>query len=682
MTPRKLSGLFAVAGLLPFAAAAATGYTAPVVSSEHDYFEELPVVLSVSRLAQPLNEAPGAVTVIDREMVRQSGARHVVDLLRLVPGFQVAHVPNGAPGALYHGLAEGYPRHMQVLVDGRSQYSPFFIGGVNWHLIPVSLDDIDHVEVIRGSNSAAYGSNAFLGVVNIVTRHSADTPVVAAEIRTGTQGVDDRTLRLGAAGTGASFRFTGEIRRDEGFERFRDSLAHRLNDLRADWRLGPRDELQLQLGEIETRQQMGNGTVSDPLREQRQSQQYVQLGWRRTLNEGEEVGVRYYRAEEKAADAYSFPFAIFTVPVNYGFRSVRNNLEATHTFRPWRDTRLVWGGEMRSDAVTAPMFYGRTDAVALTVGRLFGNLEWRLAPAWLANLGATWEYDSNVKTTFAPRLAMNWHFMPGQTLRAVASRAYRAPSLMETRGNWAFSSSSGVALDRKFLATNVIRPELVTSRELGWLGEFKTLRLTGDVRLFQEKVDDRLVSMLANLPRPTCELLAPAPTCGTADRMYNVQNVRIRGVESQFRWQPLETTRLILNQSFIRINTDFLLPRWDPQTTLTYEGVTAGYDYFKDIAQTNSSAPTHATTLMWMQRLPGGFDLAATYHSVGAMKWSNNTYAPHWRRLDWRLAYPFRAGPTRGEVAFTVQSDGSPHVEHAVSEPVSRRGFVTLRFEY
>ena len=57
------------------------------VVSEKDYFGDLPVVLSVSRLAQPLNEVPGAVTVIDRELIRRSGAREVAEVLRLVPGF-------------------------------------------------------------------------------------------------------------------------------------------------------------------------------------------------------------------------------------------------------------------------------------------------------------------------------------------------------------------------------------------------------------------------------------------------------------------------------------------------------------------------------------------------------------------------------------------------------------------
>lgn len=656
-----------------------------VALSERDYFEELPTVLSVSRLVQPTDEAPAAVTVIDRDMIRQSGARHIVDLLRLVPGMQVALQPNGAPGAVYHGLAEDYPRHMQVLLDGRSQYSPFFAGGVNWNLIPVSLDDIERIEVVRGSNTASYGSNAVLGVVNIVTRNAAETLGAAAEMRAGSQGVNDKRVRLGAGGQDINLRVTAETRRDEGFDNFRDRTLQRLVDARADWRLGMADELQLQFGGIDSTLQVGSGTATDPLRNQQQSQQFVQLGWRHTLGAAADIAVRYYRSEERAEDAFAGKSLIFTVPIDYGFRSVRNDLEATHTFSPWQNTRLVWGGELRADAVNSPLFYGRRDDVANTVGRLFGNLEWRLAPAWVANFGTSWERDTNSKTTFAPRLALNWHVAPGQTLRAGIAQSYRTPSLFEQQGNQAFAATTGQVLQRGYFMRGGLLPESVISRELGWLGEFRPLGLSGDVRLFHERVADRMIAIRSSLTPPNCaylSVLLQRGNCGSALDIYNAHDVAIRGIEYQFRWQPLKETRVILNQSFIRIATDaHVSPQGlDPGYFPAAGGSAAGL--LKDIFQTDNSAPTHATTLMLMQKLPGGFEFAATYSATGAMKWTGSTYAPLWHRLDWRLAYPFRMGPTRGELAFTVQNDGSPHAEHASSELMTRRGFATLRLEY
>ena len=669
MTPRPF--LVQRLGLLAAALCPALALAqAPVALSERDYFEELPVVLSVSRLAQPQSEAPGAVTVIDRNIIRHSGARQVVDLLRLVPGFQLSSVPYSPPVAVYHGLAQAYPRHMQVLLDGRSQYSPFFNGGVNWNLMPVSLDDIERIEVIRGSDSAAYGSNAFLGVVNIVTRHAADTRGAAAELRSGTGGIGDRRVRLGVGGEDVDLRLTAENQKDNGLDNYRDGLEKRLIDVRADWRLGLRDELQLQAGEVTALAEVGRNKADDPLRTQKHSQRFLSIGWRRSLGEREDLAVRYYRTEERGVDAFSFSSGGFTVPVDYGFRSTRDNLEAVHTFSPTSATRLVWGGEIRADAVTGSLYYGRKDPVALNVGRVFGNLEWRLARDWIANAGATWEYDSNSKTTFAPRLALNWHALPGHTLRAGVARAYRTPSLFETRSSYSAVSTTGIVLSRYYFSTGNPRPESVTSRELGWLGEFPSLRLTGDLRVFEERVADRILAISTNLVAPYCEALS-APSCGSADSMYNAQDVRLRGFEHQLRWHPFEDTRVILNQSFIRMFATARPPA----------GV-SGYDPAKDTIQASGSAPTHASTLMLMQSLPGGFDVSATYHSVGAMKWGNNIYSPSYHRLDWRLAYAFRIGPQRGELAFTVSADGSPYGEHAATDFVSRRSFLGLRLEY
>ena len=190
---------------------------APLVLDEQDFLGELPVVLSVSRLSQPTRDAPAAVTVIDAELIRASGARDLADLLRLVPGFQATYGDRGSPLAGYHGLlTEEEPRRLQVRIDGRSQYSPAFIGAVNWNTIDVQLQDIERIEVIRGTNSATYGSNAFLGVINVITRNAAAAQGVVASAAAGSGGVEDRLARLGVPLAGGFVRLSAERRHDEG----------------------------------------------------------------------------------------------------------------------------------------------------------------------------------------------------------------------------------------------------------------------------------------------------------------------------------------------------------------------------------------------------------------------------------------------------------------------------------
>src|SRR5574343_2060077 len=120
----------------------------PVYAGEEDiYFSDLPMVASVSRLPQRLADAPTAVTVLDRAVIRASGARDLNDVFRLVPGFQTYPNNTDAARVTYHGLSdEEFSPRVQVLVDGRSMHSPLFRSGVNWATVPVALEDIVRIE--------------------------------------------------------------------------------------------------------------------------------------------------------------------------------------------------------------------------------------------------------------------------------------------------------------------------------------------------------------------------------------------------------------------------------------------------------------------------------------------------------------------------------------------------------
>lgn len=138
-------------------------------SSEADYFQEFPVVLSASRLSQPLSEAPNAMTVIDRKMIDASGFRSIADLFKLVPGMYVSYFKGSEPIVSYHGTTDPYARRMQVMIDGRSVYMPPN-NMVDWYTLPITMDDIERVEVVRGPAAASYGANSTQGVINIITR--------------------------------------------------------------------------------------------------------------------------------------------------------------------------------------------------------------------------------------------------------------------------------------------------------------------------------------------------------------------------------------------------------------------------------------------------------------------------------------------------------------------------------
>jgi iron complex outermembrane receptor protein len=131
-------------------------------------------VTSVSGSQQNLSQAAAAVFVIDREEIHRSGMTTVPDLLRLVPGMTVARLDGSKWAVASRGFNARFSNKLLVLIDGRSVYSPIF-SGVNWDVGMPPLEDIDRIEVIRGPGASVWGANAVSGVVNIITKSSADS---------------------------------------------------------------------------------------------------------------------------------------------------------------------------------------------------------------------------------------------------------------------------------------------------------------------------------------------------------------------------------------------------------------------------------------------------------------------------------------------------------------------------
>ncbi|WP_343034992.1 TonB-dependent receptor plug domain-containing protein [Aromatoleum diolicum] len=645
--------------------------------AEDAFFDRLPVVLSVSRLAQPLADAPGSVTVFDADAIRSSGAHDLADLLRMVPGFLVAHSANGAPNAVYHGMTDENPRGLQILVDGRSQYSPLFFGGVAWNLIDVSLDDIERIEVIRGSNSAAYGSNAFLGVVNVITRAAADTQLVRVRLGQGNDGVADRHARIGMRVGDAFVRLSAERMRDEGVIGFNDSRRNGRVNLRADLPLGFSDELQFQAGVVDMTLDAGQpGDTREPPRQIRAAKEFVSAGWSHHAADGVGLSVRYTRSRERYKDLFSasepaldalaarigLPSPYFVL-IDQRIRTVRDELEFQHTVAPTESTRLVWGVGARHDSVRAEQFYGTHKEVKQQVHRLFGNIEWRPA-AWSVNLGATWENDSLSDTSLAPRLSASYHLSPQQTLRAGITRAHRIPTLTESRARTAYGAfdSSLLGSQAGFVPVEITRnssggldQETIDVQEIGYLGDFREQRVFVDVRAFREQVRDRIVPAILPLSAPNCDLLGLlARGCGEARDFLNGQDVDIRGLEYQVRWRPRSATELTLNQTYIAIDSraNSRLYVRDPAAAVAAE------------RHMDRSAPDVATMLRWSERFKHGLEASITYYRYGRFQWTPDSSVGPFERTDLRLAYPFRMARTTGELALTVQGVGARRAEY------------------
>jgi len=493
------------------------------------------------------------------------------------------------------------------------------------------LDDIERVEVLRGSNSAAYGANAFLGVVNIVTRHADDAQGGRVAVAAGQQGVSDASARIGWGDLDHAFRLTAAQREDDGFSVPDDDKRVRQLHFRGDLRPSGRDDLTLTAGLAEYGWGAPWGGIV-PRRTETWRNAYAHAQWRRQLEQGDELRIGAVLDQEVYDDFYP------NLPADGETR--RLNLDIQHTFAAGQAWRVVWGGEYRHEGIRSKYLFASDPEQSNQLWRLFGNVEWQPRPDWIVNFGGLWEHDAYAGDHTAPRLMVNYHVQPDHTLRAGVTRAFRLPSQLEAKGDWRWPDY-GIHL---VAATGQVGPERIDVREIGYLGRFRSLGLTVDLRLFDEQVD----SLINIRGMPPVDFVNKDPSSQ-------------RGWEVQLRWQPWRDTDILLNHTDLRL---------DPAASST-----APQDEFR--------APRQISSVAIFQRLPEGFDLSLMYSRVGTMYYVRESESvPAYDQLDLRLARGFQFGHADAEAALVVQAADGGHVEFTPVYRLDRRAFVTLSMEF
>ncbi len=647
---------FLVALACVYAQAAGAGVT------ETDYLADVPKVISVSRIAQTLEDTPGAVTILDRDFIRQTGARSVVDVLRFVPGFQTtSSFETDAPTASYHGRNDDWANRLQVLVDGRSVYSALMLGttGIGWQALAV--DDIERIEVLRGSNSATYGARAFLGVVNIVSRDVRETTGLAAHVTRGENGVADAGMRVGWTAGDASFRLSADSVSDDGLQgAFGKNHTERLN-FSSLLRLEQGAELAVRAGGVGIYAGRGNfvdDSFGNPLRPWFMGSQFAQADWHSTLTDSQDLAISASHIENQVRDSYTFmqqgPF--YLAPVDYGGTETADTLTAQHAIRISPSLRGVWGAELRQETIRSRPQFDLLGGVSSDFFRLFGSAEWRLSDALLLNAGALAENSTIAGDSLSPRVMLNWHLQPGHTLRAGMSTAFRPPSAFEK-----FAQVQYYTLDRKLatgyfiLNDGTLVSEKLFSRELGYHFAPAQSAFNGDVRVFNENISDGISAT------PARNGFGFPPRSS-----LNGQDYRIDGVELQGQWNLGPQTQLLLSQTWTTI------------------GVNASPGGNSVQFRTEHGAPRYAVSLTLMHSFAQGLHLSVMHQQaddVALMSITDHPWLFSMQRTDLRLAKDLRIAGKKAELSFMVQNLGEPYQDSDWQFRFNRRAMVSLTFE-
>ncbi|MDO8800321.1 TonB-dependent siderophore receptor [Phenylobacterium sp.] len=190
-----------LAGAAAGLALAAT--TAQAQSIDYGSLEQLfnePVTTSATGSPQRSTEAPVDMTIISAEDIKRSGAADIPTILSRVAGVDILPFAAGASEISVRGYNQSRSPRMLVLINGRQVYLDHF-GYTDWHTLPVALEEIRQIELVRGPNSALFGFNAVSGVVNIITFNPKFDATNLVSVQAGTLGYNAatvvKTLKLG-----------------------------------------------------------------------------------------------------------------------------------------------------------------------------------------------------------------------------------------------------------------------------------------------------------------------------------------------------------------------------------------------------------------------------------------------------------------------------------------------------
>lgn len=614
-------------------------------------------VTTVSRKAQRLTDTAAAAHVLTSDDIRRSGATSLPEVLRLVPGLDVARIGSSRWAVSARGFNSRFANKLLVLIDGRSVYSPLF-SGVFWEAEDVLLEDIERIEVIRGSGAALWGANAVNGILNIVTRTARRTQgnlatVLAGDedrlqvgLRHGRLLDSDTALRLWARG--------GERREvlDLQDQRSGGNWSYARAGFRLDRESSASDRL------------MVNGTLHDShsgetLITPQLTPPYAALQYNDQLNQGFNLlARREWTLASGAPASLQASLDHGKVDMVNVLSEVRTTLDLDFQSRlavPGPH-ELLWGLGFRHsrDRLRTP-----GDTISLRPAQRQVNLlsafvhdEFTLVPdTWKLIGGIKAEHHGYTGLQWQPNLRALWTPTSGQTAWAAVSRAVRTPSRAERDAAVNLQvvppgtpdNPGPLPVLAHVLPNRDLQSEKLLAFELGYRAALGA-NVSLDVAAFHSRYDDLRAGRSIG---PTLVLAGPVPHVRFDSTTSNSLAARSRGIEAVLDWRATPTWRLQGSYSHLNLQAE---RNGDPAN-----------DQVADVVEGN--APRHQLALRSQLDLPGRQQLDLRVKRVSArpaMAIAAQT------ELD--LRYAWRPWPAL-ELSLVGQNLLGPHFESG-SDPL------------
>jgi iron complex outermembrane recepter protein len=506
-------------------------------------------VTSASRKEQRLMDVPAAVTVIRGEDLRRIGATNIPEALRMVPGMNVARIDSSRWAVSSRGFRDRFANNLQVLVDGRSVYSPLF-SGVFWEMQDTMFEDVDRIEVIRGPGGSVWGSNAVNGVINIITKKASDTQGGLATVGGGSHERAFGAARYGVQAGDVAIRVFGKGFGREEMHHGEDEWWQSRAGARADWAPSKATTVTF-LAESFAGRSGGEHTffgIAGP--------PFLKTTHRTYDEHGTHALARVeHRVSDTSLVSFQGSVTHGGFETDYfGEERTTGDLDLTHRFQLLPGHDLVWGAGYRltgDDLNNTLTVQFSPEKETLYQVSTFVQDEIRLIEDSLSlTLGSRFEYNTFTRFEYMPSARLLLKASDHHVIWAAASRAVRTPSRADrdVRLNVAGMPAPPVETWIALVGNDDTRAEAVIAYEAGYrLQPADTLSF--DLSLFVNEYD-HLQTGEVGTGTPFFEgshVVVPGPF---DDKMDGVTY----GAELAATWHVLPEWRLYGAFTYIRMN--------------------------------------------------------------------------------------------------------------------------------
>jgi iron complex outermembrane receptor protein len=583
-------------------------------------------VTTTSKEPEQVWKTPAAIYVLTQEDIRRSGATSIPEVIRLVPGVEVARINSNVWSVGIRGFGSSFSKSVLVLIDGRSVYTPLF-AGVDWEMQNVMLEDVERIEVIRGPGGTIWGSNAVNGVINIITKNAKDTRGTYASTSSGNLSQSESGARYGARhGNNLDYRAyaMGFGRMPEFHSDGHNYDAWQLGQagFRTDSSLTDRDRLTVQgdfyKGNIG--QQVGIGSYSPPAQLNVDGTEDVSGGnllgrWRHELGDTSNLQVqayydRTYRLGPQVGEA-------------------RNtfDIDILHHFVLQNRNAIIWGFGARwspSDIIqTVPTVNFSPHHQDDNIYSAFVQDQITIVQnkLWLT-LGSKFEHNIFTGWENEPSGRVLWTPTSHQTVWAAVTRAVRTPSRIDED----LQLTGFVSTPPPIYICVCDNAKFVSETLLGYEAGYRKLvssRFYLDIAAFHNKYND-----LTSYGDATISLTTTPPPLAVLISLPFANGIMgsTNGGEFSPEWKASRWIEVKASYSYVTMNLEDKPTRTKTSYVSSYEG----------------SSPHNEVTAQLLFNLPRGFEFDPTYRYVGALPaLSVHAYQTADARLGWHFTKRF-----------------------------------------